>query len=195
MSGPLHTLSWFTRSLLYETSPTNKAGAKYGTGYCDSQCPKDVKFINGQANSEGWTPSATDVNAGIGNYGSCCAEMDIWGNETCNSIDLQLHADHLTEANSISTAYTPHPCTNPAQHRCTGDSCGGTYSTDRYAGDCDPDGCDFNSYRQGNTSFYGPGKIVNTNSKFTVVTQFITGTSGVLSEVRMRKDTCFGQQG
>lgn len=26
----------------------NKAGAKYGTGYCDSQCPRDIKFINGQ---------------------------------------------------------------------------------------------------------------------------------------------------
>ena len=26
----------------------NKAGAKYGTGYCDSQCPQDLKFINGQ---------------------------------------------------------------------------------------------------------------------------------------------------
>ena len=25
----------------------NKAGAKYGTGYCDSQCPRDLKFING----------------------------------------------------------------------------------------------------------------------------------------------------
>jgi cellulose 1,4-beta-cellobiosidase len=28
--------------------PTNKAGAKYGVGYCDSQCPRDLKFINGQ---------------------------------------------------------------------------------------------------------------------------------------------------
>jgi cellulose 1,4-beta-cellobiosidase len=28
--------------------PSNKAGAKYGTGYCDSQCPRDLKFINGQ---------------------------------------------------------------------------------------------------------------------------------------------------
>ena len=28
--------------------PTNKAGAKYGTGYCDSQCPRDLKFIDGQ---------------------------------------------------------------------------------------------------------------------------------------------------
>ena len=27
---------------------TNKAGAKYGVGYCDSQCPRDLKFINGQ---------------------------------------------------------------------------------------------------------------------------------------------------
>lgn len=26
---------------------TNKAGAKYGTGYCDAQCPQDIKFING----------------------------------------------------------------------------------------------------------------------------------------------------
>ena len=28
--------------------PTNKAGAKYGTGYCDAQCPRDLKFINGE---------------------------------------------------------------------------------------------------------------------------------------------------
>ena len=28
--------------------PTNKAGAKYGTGYCDAQCPQDIKFINGE---------------------------------------------------------------------------------------------------------------------------------------------------
>lgn len=27
--------------------PNNKAGAKYGTGYCDAQCPRDMKFING----------------------------------------------------------------------------------------------------------------------------------------------------
>lgn len=28
-------------------SDTNKAGAAYGTGYCDSQCPKDVNFFAG----------------------------------------------------------------------------------------------------------------------------------------------------
>ena len=26
----------------------NNAGAKFGTGYCDSQCPKDIKFISGK---------------------------------------------------------------------------------------------------------------------------------------------------
>lgn len=26
---------------------TNVAGAKYGTGYCDAQCPRDLKFIDG----------------------------------------------------------------------------------------------------------------------------------------------------
>lgn len=31
---------------------TNKAGAKYGTGYCDAQCPRDLKFINGLVSLE-----------------------------------------------------------------------------------------------------------------------------------------------
>lgn len=53
--------------------PDNKAGAKYGTGYCDSQCPRDLKFIDGKANVEGWEPSENDSNAGVGNMGSCCA--------------------------------------------------------------------------------------------------------------------------
>lgn len=57
---------------------TNKAGAKYGTGYCDAQCPRDLKFINGEANSASWNPSTNDPNAGAGGYGSCCSEMDIW---------------------------------------------------------------------------------------------------------------------
>lgn len=55
----------------------------------------------------------------------------------------------IWEANSISTAYTAHPCENLTQYMCEGDACGGTYSGDanRYSGECDPDGCDFNSYR------------------------------------------------
>merc|ERR1711939_1130312 len=58
----------------------NKAGAPYGTGYCDGQCARDLKWVNGKANSEGWTPNTADPynNSGEGNMGACCAEMDIW---------------------------------------------------------------------------------------------------------------------
>lgn len=115
---------------------------------------------------EDWVGSESDPNAGVGGHGSCCPEMDIW------------------EANSISSAYTPHPCDSVEQTMCEGDACGGTYSGERYAGTCDPDGCDFNSYRMGNESFYGPDGIVNTAEKITVVTQFITGSSGSLSEIK-----------
>lgn len=68
---------------------------------------------------------------------------------------------------------------------CDGDACGGTYSgaDNRYLSECDPDGCDFNSYRQGDTTFYGKGLTVDTSKVFTVVTQFIE-TAGALSEIR-----------
>ncbi|KAJ7246795.1 cellobiohydrolase I [Mycena haematopus] len=144
-------------------STTNTAGAKYGTGYCDSQCPHDLKFINGMANVVNWTGSATDANSGSGSMGTCCNEMDIW------------------EANKNAAAYTPHVCNSTGLTACTGTACGD--DTDRYNGICDKDGCDFNSYRMGDTGFLGPGKTVDTNSKFTVVTQFIA-TSGTLSEIR-----------
>ncbi|KIP07351.1 carbohydrate-binding module family 1 protein [Phlebiopsis gigantea 11061_1 CR5-6] len=141
--------------------PGNKAGAAYGTGYCDSQCPKDIKFINGEANVANWT--STDANSGTGSYGTCCTEMDIW------------------EANSDAAAYTPHPCTATEQTRCSGDDCA------RDTGLCDGDGCDFNSYRMGDTTFLGAGMTVDTSKPFTVVTQFITSdntTTGALSEIR-----------
>ncbi|KAG8745741.1 Exoglucanase 1 [Ceratobasidium sp. 428] len=138
----------------------NKAGAKYGTGYCDAQCPKDIKFINGEANVLDWKGSSNDANSGTGRYGTCCDEMDVW------------------EANSISTAYTPHPCTSTGQTRCSGTTCTST---------CDQAGCDFNSYRMGVKNFYGPGMTLDTKKKMTIVTQFITdsGTAtGNLKEIR-----------
>jgi cellulose 1,4-beta-cellobiosidase len=91
----------------------------------------------------------------------------------------------LWEANSISTAYTPHVCSANGQIRCSGTECGD--GDLRYSGICDKDGCDFNSYRQGDKGFYGPGLTVDTKKKFTVVTQFVTkdGTdTGALSEIR-----------
>jgi cellulose 1,4-beta-cellobiosidase len=143
--------------------PNNKAGAKYGTGYCDSQCPRDLKFIGGTANVEGWQSSTVSANSGVGGNGACCAEMDIW------------------ESNSISQALTPHPCKTNSLTVCKGEACGGTYSADRYAGTCDPDGCDINPYRIGHTDFYGPGSNfkLDTTKKMTVVTQFPASGSSV----------------
>lgn len=89
----------------------------------------------------------------------------------------------LWEANSMGMAYTPHPCQTSAQHICQGDACGGTYSAERYGGDCDPDGCDWNPYRMGNKDFYGKGLTVDTSKKFTIVTQF-TGSGSSLSEIK-----------
>ena len=94
--------------------PTNKAGAKYGTGYCDAQCPHDVNWINGKSNSADWIASDNDANSGKGRYGSCCAELDIW------------------EANAKSQAFTTHPCTVSEQTQCTpGTQCGDNDTGDR----------------------------------------------------------------
>ncbi|KAK3352472.1 concanavalin A-like lectin/glucanase domain-containing protein [Lasiosphaeria hispida] len=51
---------------------SNKAGAKYGTGYCDAQCARDLKFVGGKGNAEGWKASSNHANAGV-SYGGCCA--------------------------------------------------------------------------------------------------------------------------
>lgn len=115
----------------------------------------------------GWIPSSSDPNSGTGNMGTCCGEMDVW------------------EANSVSAALTPHPCQLAQQTSCNGIACGGP--TNRYGSQCDPDGCDFNSFRMGDTSFYGKGLTVDTSKPFTVVTQFHTAdntTTGALSEIR-----------
>lgn len=136
----------------------NAAGASYGTGYCDAQCPHDIKWINGEANLD-WA------------FGTCCSEMDIW------------------EANSRASSHTPHTCSEQAAYRCNGTACGDNDKGERYQGVCDKDGCDFNPYRMGSTSFYGVGPefAVDSSKPLTVVTQFLTadGTDeGELSEIR-----------
>ncbi|WAQ92764.1 hypothetical protein PtA15_17A246 [Puccinia triticina] len=134
-------------------SSTNQAGAKYGTGYCDAQGPRDMHFVDGKANLA--------VGSGGGDeVGYACPELDVW------------------EANRISQAYTVHNCQDEQARLCHGAKCGGL---------CDGSGCDYASFRMGNTSFYGPSKIVDTAKKFTVVTQFITADNtdrGELVEIR-----------
>jgi len=147
-----------------EVGGTNKAGAMYGTGYCDAQCPHDVKFMGGEANLLDWNETSA-----TGRYGHCCSELDIW------------------EANSMATAYTPHPCMTEGPLICEGIKCGDTSAGERYKGVCDKDGCDFNSWRMGNHSFYGPNLAIDTTKPVTVVTQFITADgkdSGDFVEMR-----------
>ncbi|KAJ7267826.1 exoglucanase-type cellulase [Mycena rebaudengoi] len=119
-----------------------------------------------QANVNNWTTSPTDINSGTGKFGTCCNEMDIWEDKN-------------------AAAYTPHICTSNGLTQCTGTDCGD--GDLRYDGICDKDGCDFNSYRMGDKTFLGPGLTVNTNQKFTIVTQFIANNnsiSGMLTEIR-----------
>lgn len=123
--------------------PGNKAGAKYGTGYCDAQCPRDEKFLAGLANINDWDPSPDgDPNSGWGEFGSCCTEID------------------LVETNMISTSITPHMCSTDGQYICNSTApntdCGDN-GGDRYLGVCDKNGCDANPYRLGNTNFFGSG--------------------------------------
>lgn len=147
----------------------NKAGATYGTGYCDAQCPHDLKFINGEANILNWTVSPTDKSSGTGKYGTCCTEMDIW------------------ESNSNAQAVTAHTCSKQGQYRCDGVECGD--GAQRDLGVCDKDGADWNPYRMGTTNFYGSGPAftLDTTQKMTVVTQFITSDNtdnGDLVEIK-----------
>merc|ERR1712176_1101339 len=112
--------------------------------------------------------NTTGKDTGTGQYGSCCAEMDIW------------------ESNKVSTAYTAHSCSVDGQTRCEGDDCGNK-ADNRFKGVCDKNGCDIQTYRLGNKEFYGEGKTLDSSQKMTVVTQFITedGTdNGALKEIR-----------
>jgi len=153
----------------------NQAGAKYGTGYCDAQCPRGMKFIKGRADTTNWqkidvvTPELEHKMVGpVGKYGACCAEMDLF------------------EANKMAASYTAHPCSFQGTLRCKGDEeCGNKRLG--YLSECDKNGCAMNSYQLGEHDFYGEGKKVDSTKPITLVTQFITsdGTdNGDLVEIR-----------
>jgi len=97
----------------------------------------------------------------------------------------------LWEANSISQAFTAHPCSVTEPTRCEGTQCGDDASGERFKGVCDKDGCDFATYRNGNHTFYGPGSNfdVDTTQPFTVITQFVTNNGqndGEITEVKRK---------
>jgi cellulose 1,4-beta-cellobiosidase len=80
----------------------NEAGAKYGLGYCDAQCPRHMKWLRGEANLD-WDPATQQ-----GHFGNCCPELDVF------------------EANRNASAFTLHPCESAAPEQCEGGACGQT---------------------------------------------------------------------
>lgn len=143
--------------------PTNKAGAEYGTGYCDASCPRDLRFVGGKANIELWRPSETDQDSGYGHFGACCPEFAVWN------------------SNAHSFSMSSHTCYYEDYSVCEATDCDSTYidPEDRYGGYCDPNGCNYNPYRMGNKDFYGKGKEVDTTKKFTYVHHPTKGLSNL----------------
>lgn len=126
----------------------NKAGAPYGVGYGDAQCPTDIKYINGFVN--------------VNNTGACSIEMDIWeANREANAFTP--HSCSLYG----KTMKGVYPCLNDKD-------CG--RGNNRFLGVCDKNGADYNSYRSGDLDLYGFGSQfrVNTEKLLRVITQFIT---------------------
>ncbi|KAK4155863.1 glycoside hydrolase [Chaetomidium leptoderma] len=76
-------------------SKLNPAGAEYGTGYCDAQCPK-ADFINGELNT-GHT------------YGACCNEMDLWEANAA----AQAFTPHPCNATRVNKCETADECGQP----------------------------------------------------------------------------------
>jgi cellulose 1,4-beta-cellobiosidase len=70
----------------------------------------------------------------------------------------------------MASAFTVHPCAHSGPLRCEGQECGDNDKGERQLGTCDKDGCDFNSYRNGDASFFGPGKTIDTTKPFTLIT-------------------------
>merc|ERR1711907_655052 len=145
----------------------NNAGALYGTGYCDAQCPRDLKWIKGKANIKPkWVPNQKDPmkNIGEGGRGICCAELDLW------------------EANKMSMQLALHPMNNDdSQTVCYEEAeCGSQKAGQRDVGPTDRNGCYLNPYFFGHKKFYGPGSsyTINTMKPFTIVTEFQSDSTG-----------------
>ncbi|KAJ5102423.1 CAZyme family GH7 [Penicillium alfredii] len=55
----------FTFGVDVSDLPCGRNGALYLSLWTQMACPRDLKFINGQANVEGWESSSNDVNSGV----------------------------------------------------------------------------------------------------------------------------------
>ncbi|KAI9910169.1 hypothetical protein PsorP6_011041 [Peronosclerospora sorghi] len=138
--------------------PTNTAGAKYGTGYCDAQSPKTIRFVNGEAN----------LNNSLG---STCSEMDIW---EANSM-ATVYTTHACSIKGQQMCLTNEECgsTKETEYKGWCDQKGCSYNPFRMG----------NPTFYGR----GKEFDIDTTRPFTVVTQFVTRdntTTGELVEIR-----------
>ncbi|MBC62447.1 MAG: hypothetical protein CMP11_08315 [Zetaproteobacteria bacterium] len=157
------TLKCGTNGAIYFSEMSNKndlvglkAGPRWGGGYCDAQCPTDLKS---------WECNSVDSDCAA-LKGRCCNEFDIW------------------EANSQANAFTTHTCTDEKGGvergpfdgvkggRCDSAGCDVNMYRHGYL--------DF----YGNDPEVSDSFKVNTSQLMTVTTQFITNSDGQLKEVR-----------
>jgi len=126
----------------------NTAGARFGTGYCDAHCPRDLQFVAGEANILDWDPEAN-----TGRYGHCCSELHLW------------------RANAQKASMSMHPCSVDKATRCQGDACGSTTSWGLCQG---RGGCELPALGRSGDNLFGGGGSIDTTKPFTVVTRFLT---------------------
>ncbi len=93
----------------------NNAGAPFGTGYGDAQCPTDIKFINGLSN--------------LNSTGACSNEIDLW-EANAYSTAFTLHPCSIKGTVGCST---PETCGNGNfRYKGVCDKDGGDYNPYRF---------------------------------------------------------------
>ncbi|KAF5251178.1 hypothetical protein FANTH_3722 [Fusarium anthophilum] len=164
------SLNWMEPDGARTRKKGDKAGAKYGTGYCDAACDKGQRFVEGTANYDGWVPDKHDPMLGAGRMSACCHTTVLW------------------EGNIESTDYHWSPCLPPWYHMCDKDKC---------TTKCFALGCRWNPNGNKMKPFYGPGPTNTIDSKktFSVVTQFFIQQTPKVENIFKTRATYYIQEG
>jgi len=169
--------------------PTNKAGAEYGVGYCDSKCTRDQLFVGGkvcpssrsfysllmfrgrQMSKAGRLPKLSHIQE-LANTGHAAP------NSPCGMIIPLFFKILLTvssrvivprNSNAHSYAMSSHLCATPGYQVCQGGSDCDVFSGNISKARCDPVGCSYSPNQTGAENFYGKGKTLDTSRSFTYV--------------------------
>jgi cellulose 1,4-beta-cellobiosidase len=148
----------------------DKAGARYGTGYCDATCDQGQRFVHGKANYDGWVPSEHDPTLGKGPLGACCAHFVLW------------------EGNTESTDFGFSPCSPTWPHWC---------KTEKCRQKCFAPGCTWIPHGNRHKPFYGPGptNTIDSTRKFSVVNQWFSQQTPLVAAILKTRAMYFIQDG